>query len=145
MSLVGGKLTNNDTIFNIGLRLTDACWNTYASTALALFSFPSNDDILTHLIAPELAPRSLPTSPAMATTQVEPRRRHSNSNSTTNMDTTSLCRTISCVPRCSNLTFTHGVRLATPSISTTPQVPSRVSKRTYRRRSRIPVSMTSTM
>jgi hypothetical protein len=29
----GGKLTNNDTIVNIGLQLTDACWNTYASTA----------------------------------------------------------------------------------------------------------------
>jgi hypothetical protein len=29
----GGKLTNNDTVVNIGLQLTDACWNTYASTA----------------------------------------------------------------------------------------------------------------
>lgn len=31
--IIGGKLANNDTIFNIGLQLTDACWNTYASTA----------------------------------------------------------------------------------------------------------------
>ena len=42
MSFAGGKLTNNDEIFNIGLQLTDACWNTYASTASALFCFPND-------------------------------------------------------------------------------------------------------
>jgi len=35
-SIQGGKLTNNDTLVNIGLQLTDACWNTYASTAYVL-------------------------------------------------------------------------------------------------------------
>ena len=29
----GGKLTNNDTIVDIGLTLTEACWNTYAGDA----------------------------------------------------------------------------------------------------------------
>ncbi|VDB96027.1 unnamed protein product [Peniophora sp. CBMAI 1063] len=45
--IMGGKLTNNDTIFNIGLQLTDACWNTYASTATGIgpesFAFISNE------------------------------------------------------------------------------------------------------
>ncbi|KAG1723110.1 glycoside hydrolase [Suillus lakei] len=31
--ILGGKLTNNDTMVLLGLQLTDACWNTYASTA----------------------------------------------------------------------------------------------------------------
>jgi mannosyl-oligosaccharide alpha-1,2-mannosidase len=31
--ILGGKLTNNATLVRIGLELTDACWNTYASTA----------------------------------------------------------------------------------------------------------------
>lgn len=30
--ILGGKLLANDTIVNIGLKLVDACWNTYAST-----------------------------------------------------------------------------------------------------------------
>lgn len=29
----GGKILNNQTIVNYGLQLTDACWNTYNSTA----------------------------------------------------------------------------------------------------------------
>lgn len=34
--LMGGKLTNNDTIVNIALQLNDACWNTYAGDAYVL-------------------------------------------------------------------------------------------------------------
>ncbi|KAG8747223.1 maturation of Asn-linked oligosaccharides protein [Ceratobasidium sp. 414] len=30
--IMGGRLTGNDTIFNYGLRLTEACWNTYQRT-----------------------------------------------------------------------------------------------------------------
>lgn len=30
---MGGRLTGNDTIVKYGLRLTDACWNTYQKTA----------------------------------------------------------------------------------------------------------------
>jgi len=45
--ILGGKLLNNDTIFNIGLQLTDACWNTYASTATGIgpetFAYISSD------------------------------------------------------------------------------------------------------
>ncbi|KAF8551641.1 glycoside hydrolase family 47 protein [Imleria badia] len=45
--ILGGKLTNNDTIFNIGLQLTDACWNTYAGTATRIgpegFAYISSD------------------------------------------------------------------------------------------------------
>ncbi|KAJ8585390.1 glycoside hydrolase family 47 protein [Rhizopogon salebrosus TDB-379] len=45
--ILGGKLTNNDTIVNIGLQLTDACWNTYASTATGIgpevFAYMSSD------------------------------------------------------------------------------------------------------
>ncbi|KAI0794361.1 glycoside hydrolase family 47 protein [Fomes fomentarius] len=45
--IFGGKLTNNDTIVNIGLQLTDACWNTYAGTATGIgpeaFAFISAD------------------------------------------------------------------------------------------------------
>ncbi|KAI0035798.1 glycoside hydrolase family 47 protein [Vararia minispora EC-137] len=45
--ILGGKLANNDTIFNIGLQLTDACWNTYASDATGIgpeaFAFVSKD------------------------------------------------------------------------------------------------------
>lgn len=32
----GGKMLNNQTIVNTALRLNDACWNTYASTAYAM-------------------------------------------------------------------------------------------------------------
>lgn len=34
--LLGGKLTNNDTIVKHGLDLVDSCWNTYASTATGI-------------------------------------------------------------------------------------------------------------
>ncbi|KAF8637898.1 hypothetical protein AX17_002521 [Amanita inopinata Kibby_2008] len=34
--LLGGQLLNNQTIVDIALRLTDACWNTYASTATGI-------------------------------------------------------------------------------------------------------------
>ncbi|KAG0704897.1 glycoside hydrolase family 47 protein [Suillus ampliporus] len=34
--ILGGKLLNNATIVNLGLQLTDACWNTYASTATGI-------------------------------------------------------------------------------------------------------------
>ncbi|KAI0035432.1 glycoside hydrolase family 47 protein [Vararia minispora EC-137] len=34
--ILGGKLTNNDTIVNIGLALNDGCWNTYASTTTGI-------------------------------------------------------------------------------------------------------------
>ncbi|KAN0084171.1 glycoside hydrolase family 47 protein [Tylopilus felleus] len=54
--ILGGKLTNNDTIFNIGLRLTDACWNTYASTATGIgpeeFAYISSDGNYTGGTAP---------------------------------------------------------------------------------------------
>ncbi|KAJ7573879.1 glycoside hydrolase family 47 protein [Mycena floridula] len=49
--LLGGKLTNNDTIVNAGLELVDACWNTYASTATGIgpdaFSYESSDGTFT--------------------------------------------------------------------------------------------------
>ncbi|KIM65092.1 glycoside hydrolase family 47 protein [Scleroderma citrinum Foug A] len=45
--ILGGKMTNNEDIVNIGLSLTDACWNTYASTATGIgpegFAFTSSD------------------------------------------------------------------------------------------------------
>ncbi|KIK94004.1 glycoside hydrolase family 47 protein [Paxillus rubicundulus Ve08.2h10] len=45
--ILGGKLTNNDTLVNIGLQLTDACWNTYASTTTGIgpeeFAYISSD------------------------------------------------------------------------------------------------------
>ncbi|KAG6377416.1 glycoside hydrolase family 47 protein [Boletus reticuloceps] len=45
--ILGGKLTNNDTIYDLGLQLTDACWNTYASTATGIgpegFAYISSD------------------------------------------------------------------------------------------------------
>ncbi|EIW78379.1 glycoside hydrolase family 47 protein [Coniophora puteana RWD-64-598 SS2] len=45
--ILGGKLLNNDTIVNYGLQLTDACLNTYASTATGIgpevFAFISDD------------------------------------------------------------------------------------------------------
>jgi mannosyl-oligosaccharide alpha-1,2-mannosidase len=45
--IVGGRLIGNDTITNYGLKLTDACWNTYASTQTGLgpevFAFISSD------------------------------------------------------------------------------------------------------
>ncbi|ELU41720.1 glycoside hydrolase family 47 protein [Rhizoctonia solani AG-1 IA] len=34
--IMGGRLTDNDTIVNYGLRLTDSCWNTYERTATEL-------------------------------------------------------------------------------------------------------------
>jgi len=47
--ILGGKLLNNDTIVNAGLKLADACWNTYASTntgigpdSFGFVSIPSN-------------------------------------------------------------------------------------------------------
>ncbi|KAN0084178.1 glycoside hydrolase family 47 protein [Tylopilus felleus] len=54
--ILGGKLTNNDEIFNIGLQLTDACWNTYASTATGIgpesFAYNSSDGSYTGGSAP---------------------------------------------------------------------------------------------
>jgi len=49
--LLGGQLTNNQTIVDIGLQLTDACWNTYVSTATGIgpetFAFTSSDGTYT--------------------------------------------------------------------------------------------------
>ncbi|KAK7441015.1 hypothetical protein VKT23_016796 [Stygiomarasmius scandens] len=46
--IMGGKLTNNDTIFNHGLDLVEACWNTYSSTATGIgpeaFAWKSSGD-----------------------------------------------------------------------------------------------------
>ncbi|KIY47407.1 glycoside hydrolase family 47 protein [Fistulina hepatica ATCC 64428] len=54
--ILGGKLLNNDTIFNMGLALTDACWNTYNSTATGIgpesFAYISSDGDYTGLSAP---------------------------------------------------------------------------------------------
>ncbi|KAH8829477.1 glycoside hydrolase family 47 protein [Flagelloscypha sp. PMI_526] len=45
--ILGGKLTNNETIVNYGLELADACWNTYTSTATGIgpeaFAYMSSD------------------------------------------------------------------------------------------------------
>jgi len=45
--LLGGKLTNNDAVVQMALRLNDGCWNTYASDATGigpeLFAFTSSD------------------------------------------------------------------------------------------------------
>ncbi|CAE6426740.1 unnamed protein product [Rhizoctonia solani] len=45
--IMGGRLTDNDTIVNYGLRLTDSCWNTYERTATGLgpevFGFVGSD------------------------------------------------------------------------------------------------------
>ncbi|KAI0716519.1 glycoside hydrolase family 47 protein [Earliella scabrosa] len=45
--IMGGKMTNNKTIVNIGLDLNEGCWNTYASTATGIgpeaFGFISKD------------------------------------------------------------------------------------------------------
>ncbi|EAU89371.2 alpha-mannosidase 1 [Coprinopsis cinerea okayama7 len=45
--ILGGRLLDNDTIVNYGLQLTDACWNTYASTSTGigpeLWAFTSSD------------------------------------------------------------------------------------------------------
>ncbi|CAL1699575.1 unnamed protein product [Somion occarium] len=45
--LFGGRLLNNQTIVNTGLKLNDACWNTYASTLTGIgpeaFGFFSSD------------------------------------------------------------------------------------------------------
>ncbi|KAL0959972.1 hypothetical protein HGRIS_011634 [Hohenbuehelia grisea] len=47
--ILGGKLLNNDTIVDYGLELTDACWNTYASTHTGLgpetFEFMSPNEL----------------------------------------------------------------------------------------------------
>ncbi|KAF9226076.1 glycoside hydrolase family 47 protein [Gyrodon lividus] len=55
--ILGGKLTNNDTLVNIGLQLTDACWNTYASTATGIgpevFAYVSSDGNYTGGAAPD--------------------------------------------------------------------------------------------
>ncbi|KAF8837975.1 glycoside hydrolase family 47 protein [Paxillus ammoniavirescens] len=55
--ILGGKLTNNDTLVNIGLQLTDACWNTYASTATGIgpeeFAYISSDGNYTGGSAPD--------------------------------------------------------------------------------------------
>ncbi|KAI0296399.1 glycoside hydrolase family 47 protein [Russula brevipes] len=49
--LLGGRLTNNDTIFNFGLQLNDACWNTYAGAATGIgpeyFGYISKDGSFT--------------------------------------------------------------------------------------------------
>ncbi|KAG1876225.1 glycoside hydrolase family 47 protein [Suillus subluteus] len=54
--ILGGKLTNNATIVQIGLQLTDACWNTYASTATEIgpevFAYISSDGNYTGGTAP---------------------------------------------------------------------------------------------
>ena len=39
----GGKLTNNDNIVKMGLSLTDACWNTYASIAYVICILAKTD------------------------------------------------------------------------------------------------------
>ncbi|KAF8714433.1 hypothetical protein AX14_012695 [Amanita brunnescens Koide BX004] len=45
--LLGGRMLNNQTIINAGLQLTDACWNTYASTETGIgpevFAYISSD------------------------------------------------------------------------------------------------------
>ncbi|KAI0738967.1 seven-hairpin glycosidase [Daedaleopsis nitida] len=45
--IMGGKLMNNNTIVDIGLKLNEGCWNTYASTATGIgpesFAFISKD------------------------------------------------------------------------------------------------------
>ncbi|KAK7032613.1 hypothetical protein VNI00_012876 [Paramarasmius palmivorus] len=49
--ILGGKLLNNETIVSVGLALTDACWNTYASTETGIgpegFAFVSKDSLST--------------------------------------------------------------------------------------------------
>ncbi|KAJ3556391.1 hypothetical protein NM688_g2055 [Phlebia brevispora] len=44
--ILGGRMLNNDTIVNTALRVNDACWNTYASTATGIgmeaFAYFSN-------------------------------------------------------------------------------------------------------
>ncbi|KIK90609.1 glycoside hydrolase family 47 protein [Paxillus rubicundulus Ve08.2h10] len=55
--ILGGKLTNNDTLVDIGLQLTDACWNTYASTATGIgpeeFAYVSSDGNYTGASGPD--------------------------------------------------------------------------------------------
>ncbi|KAG2134864.1 glycoside hydrolase family 47 protein [Suillus clintonianus] len=55
--ILGGKLANNATMVNLGLQLTDACWNTYASTATGIgpevFSYVSSDGNYTGDTAPD--------------------------------------------------------------------------------------------
>lgn len=57
--LMGGKLTNNDTIVNIALQLNDACWNTYAGDATGIgpetFAFESSDGNFTGSGSPSVS------------------------------------------------------------------------------------------
>ncbi|CAE6423030.1 mannosyl-oligosaccharide alpha-1,2-mannosidase [Rhizoctonia solani AG-1 IB] len=53
---MGGRLTDNATIFDYGLRLTDTCWNTYERTATGLgpevFGFVGPDGNRTGKVSP---------------------------------------------------------------------------------------------
>ncbi|KAF7984705.1 hypothetical protein HWV62_13008 [Athelia sp. TMB] len=57
--ILGGALLNNQTIIDYGLQLTDACWNTYASTLTGIgpetFAFESSDGNYTGGDAPTAA------------------------------------------------------------------------------------------
>lgn len=54
--IMGGHLTNNQTIIDIALKLVDSCWNTYASTTTGIgpetFAFASSDGGFTNGAAP---------------------------------------------------------------------------------------------
>ncbi|KAH7931258.1 glycoside hydrolase family 47 protein [Leucogyrophana mollusca] len=60
--ILGGKMANNETIVNYGLQLTDACWNTYASTATGIgpesFAYISSDGNYTGGSAPDASAMS---------------------------------------------------------------------------------------
>ncbi|KAI0032457.1 glycoside hydrolase family 47 protein [Vararia minispora EC-137] len=60
--MLGGRLLNNETIVNIGLRLNDGCWNTYSSTATGIgpdgFAFASADGDYTGEQPPTTAQRA---------------------------------------------------------------------------------------
>lgn len=57
--MFGGRLLNNETIFNIGMELNEACWNTYQSTATGIgpevFAYISQDGNFTGGDAPSAA------------------------------------------------------------------------------------------
>ncbi|KAI9458580.1 seven-hairpin glycosidase [Lactarius psammicola] len=57
--LLGGKLTNNDTIVQLALQLNDGCWNTYASDATGIgpegFAYISADGNFTGDVNPTAA------------------------------------------------------------------------------------------
>ncbi|KAH6917982.1 alpha-mannosidase 1 [Coprinopsis sp. MPI-PUGE-AT-0042] len=55
--LLGGRLLNNDTVVDHGLRLIDACWNTYESAKYAL-SCPSLASILTSPLSTGIGPET---------------------------------------------------------------------------------------